>query len=373
MSRPLGPLALIVDWCPLALISVSGPRVHVLLALYCFVKLLKVNKKIAMVARRCMVHNCPGNYTSLHKFPSDRKFENRLFIWLSASGNQELLHLPKNSLLQRGICNIHFEAKYFLQRGLSVSAVPTLYLPDPIEIPLDHYTRVESEGGTNDGSNSSRAIYEPSTSLSDPIEIPLDHYTHVESEGGTNDGSNSSRAIPSTSESNHFTEGVQMKRNRKRCREENAGTAVSTKIRRKEHSLCCISMRQEMKENNPFGNTLKKENADVAPFPPKRVRNCQPKVLEQRRAALELYTQKMLRLSATKQQVLNFLGIESRTAPASHKSTYKVPEDTQYDQPNVLGHHPVLTFRCDPYAQSNTSSSLPDIVINGVLQGMYEF
>lgn len=64
---------------------------------------------------------------------------------------------------------------------------------------------------------------------------------------------------------------------------------------------------------------LKKENAEVAPFPPKKVRNCQPKVLEQRRAALELYIQKMLRLSTTKQQVLNFLGIEDRTSGVSYK------------------------------------------------------
>jgi len=59
---------------------------------------------------------------------------------------------------------------------------------------------------------------------------------------------------------------------------------------------------------------LKKDNLDIAPFPPKRVRNSQPKVLEQRRAALEVYIQKMLNLLATKQQVLNFLGIESEEA-----------------------------------------------------------
>lgn len=41
------------------------------------------------------------------------------------------------------------------------------------------------------------------------------------------------------------------------------------------------------------------------------MRNCQPKVLEQRRAALELYVQKMLQLPTTKQQVLEFLGIEN--------------------------------------------------------------
>lgn len=64
---------------------------------------------------------------------------------------------------------------------------------------------------------------------------------------------------------------------------------------------------------------LKKDNADIAPFPPKRVRNSQPKVLEQRRAALELYIQKMLRVLATKQQVLDFLDIESQEPDASHQ------------------------------------------------------
>ncbi|XP_076676951.1 sorting nexin-24 isoform X1 [Andrena cerasifolii] len=117
---------------------------------------------------------------------------------------------------------------------------------------------------------------------------------------------------------------------------------------------------------------LKKGNTDIAPFPPKRVRNSQPKVLEQRRAALELYVQKMLRLSATKQQVLNFLGIEGRAASVSYKSAYKEAEEPQHAHPSALGHHPVLTFHCDPYAESSTTSSLPDIVINGVLLGIYK-
>ncbi|XP_033192201.1 sorting nexin-24 [Bombus vancouverensis nearcticus] len=126
-------------------------------------------------------------------------------------------------------------------------------------------------------------------------------------------------------------------------------------------------------EFNALHRTLKKENADVAPFPPKKVRNSQPKVLEQRRAALELYIQKMLRLSATKQQVLNFLGIESPTPGVPYKNTYKDTEGEQYVDTNALGHQPVLTFHCDPYVQSNiTSNSLPDIVISGVLLGVYK-
>ncbi|XP_006621829.1 sorting nexin-24-like [Apis laboriosa] len=128
-------------------------------------------------------------------------------------------------------------------------------------------------------------------------------------------------------------------------------------------------------EFNALHRTLKKENAEVAPFPPKKVRNCQPKVLEQRRAALELYIQKMLRLSTTKQQVLNFLGIEDRTSGVSYKNTfqYKDTEDSQYVDTSAFSHQPVLTFHYDPYVESgSTSNSLPDIVINGVLSGIYK-
>lgn len=66
-----------------------------------------------------------------------------------------------------------------------------------------------------------------------------------------------------------------------------------------------------------------KKDCQTVPFPPKRVRNSNPKVLEQRRAALEFYMQKMLRLSNTKQQVLNFLGIEGETSEDYHKGLEK--------------------------------------------------
>lgn len=126
-------------------------------------------------------------------------------------------------------------------------------------------------------------------------------------------------------------------------------------------------------EFSALHRTLKKDNLDIAPFPPKRVRNSQPKVLEQRRAALELYIQKMLRLSATKQQVLSFLGIEGRAPGATHKRTYREPEDdTRHVHSGAFGHHPVLIFHRDPYLQPNLSTNLPDIVTTGVLLGIYK-
>ncbi|EZA47274.1 sorting nexin-24 [Ooceraea biroi] len=123
-------------------------------------------------------------------------------------------------------------------------------------------------------------------------------------------------------------------------------------------------------EFSALHRTLKKDNSEIAPFPPKRVRNSQPKVLEQRRAALELYIQKMLRLLATKQQVLNFLGIENQEARASYQRMHNA--GSMHHHPDTLGHHPVITYHCDPYVQADSTSDLPDVVTNGVLLGIYK-
>ncbi|XP_012280749.1 sorting nexin-24 [Orussus abietinus] len=126
-------------------------------------------------------------------------------------------------------------------------------------------------------------------------------------------------------------------------------------------------------EFNALHRMLKKE-CDTVPFPPKRVRNSQPKVLEQRRAALELYMQKMLRLSNTKQQVLNFLGIEGRVSAGSYKRMGSEISNGDIAQscPTTIGHHPVITFQSDPYVHVDKTTSLPDIVTNGVLLGVYK-
>lgn len=115
-------------------------------------------------------------------------------------------------------------------------------------------------------------------------------------------------------------------------------------------------------EFNALHRLLKKEN-ETAFFPPKRVRNSNPKVLEHRRAALEQYLQKMLKLSSTKHQVLNFLGIDSQ--PLTIKINKK--------RIQTLTHQPIFHYSYDPYVQPNISSSLPDIVTNGVLLGIYGF
>ncbi|XP_057320126.1 sorting nexin-24-like [Microplitis mediator] len=126
---------------------------------------------------------------------------------------------------------------------------------------------------------------------------------------------------------------------------------------------------------NALHRRLKKIN-DTISFPPKRVRNSQPKVLELRRAALENYIIKMLHLSETKQQVLEFLGIESckntsRITPKSNRVDIKKNFNGR-DSQSAIGHHPVITFKYDPYINPDNTSSLPDIVIQGALDGIYK-
>lgn len=37
-----------------------------------------------------------------------------------------------------------------------------------------------------------------------------------------------------------------------------------------------------------------------------------------------------------------------------------------------IGHYPIITFTCDPYLSSKKHTSLPDIVTQGVLLGIYK-
>ncbi|XP_063995277.1 sorting nexin-24-like isoform X2 [Diachasmimorpha longicaudata] len=135
------------------------------------------------------------------------------------------------------------------------------------------------------------------------------------------------------------------------------------------------SIERRYSEFNSLHRMLKRVGETVA-FPPKRVRNSQPKVLEQRRAALEVYIQKMLQLPSTRQQVLEFLGIEG--TKRSSRILFKRLDGksssatTAAHVSPVVGPHPVITFKCDPYVTAESQSGLPDIVTQGVLTGFYK-
>ena len=49
-----------------------------------------------------------------------------------------------------------------------------------------------------------------------------------------------------------------------------------------------------------------------------------------------------------------------------------IDTEVKSTQRYTLAHQPVFHFHCDPYIQADTTSTLPDIVTNGVLLGVYE-
>ncbi|KAK0161977.1 hypothetical protein PV327_008367 [Microctonus hyperodae] len=146
-------------------------------------------------------------------------------------------------------------------------------------------------------------------------------------------------------------------------------------------SNSCVkyTIERRYSEFNTLHRLLKKKiGTTIAAFPPKRVRNCQPKVLEQRRAALELYVQKMLQLPTTKQQVLEFLGIENtrnnNRMISKRLDIKKISDNIGNDTKSnfAIGHHPVITFKCDPYIKADNTNGLPDIITQGALLGIYK-
>jgi len=98
-------------------------------------------------------------------------------------------------------------------------------------------------------------------------------------------------------------------------------------------------------------------------FPPKRVRSSQPKVLERRRKSLEQYLQAMLKFGPSCAQVLAFLGVKKL------KGSLECTDFAVQDK--TLDHPPIYNYKEDPYMQLEGKSHLPDIVIQGVLMGLY--
>ncbi|XP_065312454.1 sorting nexin-24-like [Dermacentor albipictus] len=103
-------------------------------------------------------------------------------------------------------------------------------------------------------------------------------------------------------------------------------------------------------------------------FPPKRLRGLNPKLLEQRRAALERYLQDLVRIPALSSQLLSFLEVPTPLSPAA--SNGSVESDDQEFKPL---HQPVLGFPKDPYLDTSSSDSLPDIVMQGVMTGLFGY
>ncbi|KAK8744627.1 hypothetical protein OTU49_000541 [Cherax quadricarinatus] len=104
----------------------------------------------------------------------------------------------------------------------------------------------------------------------------------------------------------------------------------------------------------------------TAEFPPKRLRNTTPKVLETRRAGLELWLHSTLLLQPTPPALLAFLQVHNYQPPRQEC------DDSGYEGSPC--HQPVLIFPCDPYvtAHNSTTPTLTSTVTKGVLTALYD-
>ncbi|GIZ01804.1 sorting nexin-24 [Caerostris extrusa] len=99
-------------------------------------------------------------------------------------------------------------------------------------------------------------------------------------------------------------------------------------------------------------------------FPPKKVRNLNPKVLEQRRRGLECYIQELLKCKPVPKQLLNFLSLPG-VSPASSLNSFTVEESRD------IIHQPVVMYNPHLYVDDDRTSTLPNIVSKGLLKAFY--
>ncbi|XP_049761996.1 sorting nexin-22 isoform X6 [Elephas maximus indicus] len=101
----------------------------------------------------------------------------------------------------------------------------------------------------------------------------------------------------------------------------------------------------------------------VPDFPLKRLPNWRTRGLEQRRQGLEAYIQGVLYLNQdVPKELLEFLRL--RHLPTDPKANSWGCQ---------LYRRPVVSFCMDPYICTPSPEPLPNVVVNGVLQGLYSF
>ncbi|XP_048188806.1 sorting nexin-22 isoform X2 [Perognathus longimembris pacificus] len=106
-----------------------------------------------------------------------------------------------------------------------------------------------------------------------------------------------------------------------------------------------------------------KKLCKVPDFPSKRLPNWRSRGLEQRRRGLEAYIQGILYLNQdVPKELLEFLRL--RHFPRDPKASRWGSQ---------LHHRPVISFRVDPYIYTPSPEPLPEVVVTGVLQGLYGF
>lgn len=114
-----------------------------------------------------------------------------------------------------------------------------------------------------------------------------------------------------------------------------------------------------------------KKRYKVPEFPPKRVPNWMSKVLEQRRQGLEAYLQGVLLYNRElPKELLDFLKLwQFQQDPKDNSLSDCSSQDTSPSC--LLSHQPVISFHSDPFVIPSSTDLLPDMILTGVLQGLY--
>ncbi|XP_001363633.2 sorting nexin-24 isoform X2 [Monodelphis domestica] len=106
-------------------------------------------------------------------------------------------------------------------------------------------------------------------------------------------------------------------------------------------------------------------------IPSKHVRNWVPKVLEQRRQGLEAYLQAViLENEELPKFFLDFLNVRHLPSLPKTESCGSF-EETESEESSKLSHQPVLLFLRDPYVLPTANDDFPNVVIEGVLHGIF--
>ena len=112
----------------------------------------------------------------------------------------------------------------------------------------------------------------------------------------------------------------------------------------------------------------------VPDFPSKRLPNWRTRGLEQRRQGLEAYIQGVLYLNQdVPKELLEFLSLRHFSTDLKASNWGALGEFLPKNCSSQLHHRPVISFCMDPYVCIPSPEPLSNMVVNGVLQGLYGF